>query len=496
MLAAAVSTSWRAAAPISRRGCKKWRRLREPSVFCPPYVASSPRAWAILTRDQSASSSSATAIGSAVRTPWPISDRCATMVTSPVSSMDTNAVGLKRGTSTAGAAGARLATPRDRRPNPTTKPPKSAAPPMKKLRRLMFSSIAAISRPPCRGLDRRANPLVGAAAADVAGHGLVDIVIGGLRRLGEQAGGLHDLPALAVAALRDVQAAPRRLDAPAHRRRADSLDRRDLLAFRSRDRRDARARRRTVQVHRARAAEGHATPELGAGESQFVAQRPEQWRVRGHIDRHCVAIDVESGHTGFAPSNRSLASDQRVHRPYPGTAEDQRDRQAESEDVVFHALALLDAKPVHEESVLPVDGDRDNHDNADAKCRHTGQEADGQAERPEELGHDRQEREGAGNARLHQETHGALAAVATEPADRLLGTVGEHHHGQRQPQHERNDAAVGLKEPSKHQDFSRAGGAMNSGPTGSVIAFAWMRSMAARASASRLQPNRSSIGES
>src|SRR5260370_40096984 len=110
---------------------------------------------------------------------------------------------------------------------------------MRKPRRLTFPSIAALSRPPCRGLDRRANPLVGAAAADVAGHGLVDIAIGELRRLGEQAGGLHDLPALAVAALRDVQAAPRSLDALADRCRADCLDRRGPLAFRSRDRRDA-----------------------------------------------------------------------------------------------------------------------------------------------------------------------------------------------------------------------------------------------------------------
>src|SRR5207302_1097843 len=198
MLAAAVSSIWRAAAPISRMGCKKWRRLREPSVFCPPYAASSP-------------------------------------------------TGTRR--------------------------------------RRRFSRIAAISWPARRGLDRRANPLIGAAATDVAGHRLVDIVIGGLRGLGEQAGRLHDLPTLAVAALRDVQAAPRGLDALADRCSTDPLDGRDLLAFRSRDRRDARARRRTIQVHRARAAEGHATPELGAGESELVAQRPEQWRVRRHVHR-------------------------------------------------------------------------------------------------------------------------------------------------------------------------------------------------------------------
>src|SRR5205085_3955112 len=159
------------------------------------------------------------------------SDRCATMVTSPASSMDTNAEGLKRGTSTAGAAGGLLADPCGSMRSPTTRPPATAAPPMRKLRRLRFSRIAAISRPSGRGLDRRANPLIGAAAADVAGHGLVDLVIGGRRCPGEQAAGLHDLPALAVAALRDVQPAPRVLDPLADRRRADRLDGRDLLTL-------------------------------------------------------------------------------------------------------------------------------------------------------------------------------------------------------------------------------------------------------------------------
>src|SRR5206468_12162276 len=134
-----------------------------------------------------------------------------------------------RGTSTAGAAGELLANPRGRIRSPITRPPATAAPPTSKRRRLRFSRIAAISRPSCRGLDRRANPLIGAAAADVAGHCLVDLVIGGPGCPREQSGGLHDLPALAVAALRDVQAPPRILDACADRRRADRFDGRDLL---------------------------------------------------------------------------------------------------------------------------------------------------------------------------------------------------------------------------------------------------------------------------
>lgn len=47
-----------------------------------------------MTRLQSASNSSARIMGTLVRTPCPISERCATIVTVPVLSMDTNTLGL------------------------------------------------------------------------------------------------------------------------------------------------------------------------------------------------------------------------------------------------------------------------------------------------------------------------------------------------------------------------------------------------------------------
>src|SRR5665213_4421031 len=65
-------------------------------------------------------------------------------------------------------------------------------------------------------LDGRADALVGSTATDVAAHGGVDV---GVRRLGrrrQQGGGRHDLPRLAVAALRHVALDPGRL----HRVRA------------------------------------------------------------------------------------------------------------------------------------------------------------------------------------------------------------------------------------------------------------------------------------
>src|SRR5205807_8903595 len=54
-------------------------------------------------------------------------------------------------------------------------------------------------------LDRGANAQIGAAAADVAGHGRVDIGIAGMLIVGQQRGRGHDLSRLAVAALDDLQ---------------------------------------------------------------------------------------------------------------------------------------------------------------------------------------------------------------------------------------------------------------------------------------------------
>ena len=67
--------------------------LREPSVSWLPYFGSSPGAWTIFTRLQSASSSSASTIGRLVREPVPISERWATMVTVPSGAIETNTCG-------------------------------------------------------------------------------------------------------------------------------------------------------------------------------------------------------------------------------------------------------------------------------------------------------------------------------------------------------------------------------------------------------------------
>ena len=61
-------------------------------------------------------------------------------------------------------------------------------------------------------MNRLADPKICAAATEIAGHGGVDLLVRRLRRPLEQSHGAHDLPRLAVAALRSVRFDPSGLD--------------------------------------------------------------------------------------------------------------------------------------------------------------------------------------------------------------------------------------------------------------------------------------------
>src|SRR6516164_6006416 len=100
----------------------------------------------------------------------------------------------------------------------STRPPVESMP-FSTRRRLTFSIPTEAASRICRVMSRfrslldcAANPLICAAAADVAEHCVVDVRVRGMRRLCQQRRGLHDLPGLAIAALRNVERAPRDLN--------------------------------------------------------------------------------------------------------------------------------------------------------------------------------------------------------------------------------------------------------------------------------------------
>src|SRR5438105_7739867 len=139
------------------------------------------------------------------------------------------------------------------------------------------------------------NPWIRAAAADVAGHGLVNVFITGLWLLAQQNRGAHQLARLAVAALRNIFFYPGALQRMAQVSR-QSFDGGYLLTLHARQRRYAGTSRFAINVHGASAAERHAAAVLGAGQPEVVAQNPEERSGRLGIYFHRLAIHGEADH--------------------------------------------------------------------------------------------------------------------------------------------------------------------------------------------------------
>src|SRR6266436_794802 len=178
-------------------------RLR--ARFCPGKTCS------VATFFQSHSSSSATSCARPVSVPCPISERA--MRTTQVLSVLTTTQAL----TSVPAAVAASADPMNGSLNPSASPPPAAAELTMNLRRerLVVLPLSVFFMVVSSGFLRhvsghvhaRADALVGAAAADV-GHRRVDIGVARLRVFPDQSGGCHDLPRLAVAALRYVERRP------------------------------------------------------------------------------------------------------------------------------------------------------------------------------------------------------------------------------------------------------------------------------------------------
>src|ERR1700686_1158524 len=147
-----------------------------------------------------------------------------------------------------------------------------------------------------RRVDRGANALVGSTAADI-GHRRVDIGIGRLRLVLKQGSRRHHHAALAIAALRHVEIEPGLLHRVQLAVLSERLDGGDLLAADGADGDLARARGDAVDVHGAGAALGDAATVFGAGQSDRVADDPEQWRVGFNVDVVRLSVDGKGNHT-------------------------------------------------------------------------------------------------------------------------------------------------------------------------------------------------------
>src|SRR5580658_6558060 len=301
--AAALTSNWRPAAPTRRIGSQLNGVAKLPPANWSAYFVSSKSVCSIFTRFQSASSSSAISIGSMVLTPWPTSGSLAMIVTVPSASI------LMKLFGTCCTAGPNWAEALGLMYRPSSTPPPASEVTRKNERRLttmMFlpplflSSTLLLGAALAHGdfrrflqlagrrdlgrfMNRLANANVGSAAAKVTIHGRVDVLIGGLGRLGEQCRGGHHLSSLAIAALRDVDLQPSELQwmGPVRRK---SFERRDRRFGGRGDGRLTAPHGLAVQVHRARAALSDAAAVLGPFQLQNIADHPQQGHIRGYID--------------------------------------------------------------------------------------------------------------------------------------------------------------------------------------------------------------------
>src|SRR5262245_32680551 len=150
-----------------------------------------------------------------------------------------------------------------------------------------------------RSLDRLADALIGSAAADVAFHRRVDVGVGRPGLLFEHRGGLHDLTALAIAALRDVGLPPCLLNGVIGLR-AQAFDGHDRLPGHAPHRELAAARGGPVHVNRAGAAQPLAAAVLRTRQPQLVAQVPQQGHIRLAVELTADAIHIQFDHA-FSP---------------------------------------------------------------------------------------------------------------------------------------------------------------------------------------------------
>jgi hypothetical protein len=152
-------------------------------------------------------------------------------------------------------------------------------------------------------MDRRPNAWIGPAAAQIALHGVVNIIIRGRRIFRKQARRLHDLTRLAISALRHLMFDLCCLKRMQRLRRAEPFDRRDRPVH-ILERQLARPHRDPVHMHRAGPAGRNAAAELGAGPVQLIAQHPKQ----GHIPRQINAalLSIHRQNFGHARSSYIL----------------------------------------------------------------------------------------------------------------------------------------------------------------------------------------------
>ena len=127
-----------------------------------------------------------------------------------------------------------------------------------------------------------------------------------------------------------------------------------------------------------------------------------------------------------------VAQEPGIQGPDPTPSDRQRQTQAECQQVIFEALAVLGPRPIHEKTARSMhEHDRSEHGECDAYGAEAAEEAQCERDRSEQFGDDHERRHGCGHPEGALEpAQRPLDAKATKPTERLLQAVGQDDRGQ------------------------------------------------------------------
>src|SRR2546427_7406072 len=158
--------------------------------------------------------------------------------------------------------------------------------------KVFIRSLAVALRILANLLDGRHDILIGAAAADVAAHQLLDGGVSGTARFPEQCNGRHDLARSAIPALVSIVSEERRLHGMQCVRRAQALNGCDFFPVVHQGQAKAGVHAPAIHMHRAGPALAMITTFLRAGEGNGLTDAIQQRRAR--IDAKMVVLAVNA----------------------------------------------------------------------------------------------------------------------------------------------------------------------------------------------------------
>jgi hypothetical protein len=140
-----------------------------------------------------------------------------------------------------------------------------------------------------------------------------------------------------------------------------------------------------------------------------------------------------------------------VHGQSAPSLDHQGKADPDGEKVVLESLSFLLTEPVHEEAVLEMIEDHANAQACtDAESPKARQEASHKEQGTKGLHHHQAGCRPGGKAHGSECLEGLLYALAAEPPEDLLGSMGEHDHPQGNPDKKLGWAVIRFQEYSEH----------------------------------------------